>query len=241
MNLVQLRQKFVETSGRWELVVDTTDWADAGADFYIQAGQRLLEGLVTTRQSRGNLYLPLAAGEYQLSWQKSCRVVESVFLETSAARTQLDKVSLLELKNAYTSPVASLGTESPLVYALADLRGIETTAKNSLAEYLDYSFDELVSSADYTGIIIAPVTPVAAVVTISGLFDQYELTDDSDENYWTLRHPGLLLKCALYELETFGRGTAHHKSWMDAIQVAVHNLERDIVEEEIAGVDQMEG
>lgn len=241
MNLLTLREKFVRLSGRYELVSSTATWADNGADFYIRLGQKLLEGLVTTRQTRGNIYLPLAIGEYSLSWPNSCRVIEDIFLQTTSGRTQLEKISLLEFRNYFAEPTASTDNGIPLFWTVADLRGLETTAKEDVGTFLDNVFDEDSTDRNYSGILIGPPASEAVVIQIMGLFDQFELTSDTDENYWSLEQSGLLLKAALYQLETFGRGTAHHKSWIDSIKLDVYNIECDRVDEESHGIDQIRG
>lgn len=53
MNLKEIRSLFIKRNGRFDLVVDTTDYVDNGANFFIQAGQRILDSILPTRKSTG--------------------------------------------------------------------------------------------------------------------------------------------------------------------------------------------
>jgi len=43
------RKKFVTDSGRYDLVVDTTTWADNGADFFLESGEKYLNHFLTAK------------------------------------------------------------------------------------------------------------------------------------------------------------------------------------------------
>jgi hypothetical protein len=79
------------------------------------------------------------------------------------------------------------------------------------------------------------------VVQVVGLFKNLVLASNTDSNFWSLEEPDLLLRAALYELESFSRGTENAKNWLSAIQTDVQLLEFDTIEEESYNRNQMEG
>jgi hypothetical protein len=241
MNLLQVRTKFVQLSGRYDLVVDAVAYVDNGANFYINEGQKLLDKLCKLPETKANIYMPLAIGEYGIEFQHSCRAIKKVFVNTTEARTELTKVTLNELKNYYSGTVASIDNGAPTVYAIANLRALETTDRDSLGVFLNLTHAEDDTKYDYRGIIVAPPVDEAYVVEISGLFNQFKLTDDTDENYWSLEDPALLLKAAMYHLESLSRGTENAKNWISAIRAEAKEHDMDSVEELISDIDAMEG
>jgi hypothetical protein len=241
MSLLDVRRQFVEISGRYDLVDDPVNWSDKGADFYIQSGQKYLERLVTVPENTATIFLPLAAGEYSLTFQYSIRSIQEVFVNDSEQRIRLDKVSLRDLKETYYKTVSDTTTGGPTHYALANLRALETTAKDSLGTFINNTHDESDTKYDYRGIIIVPPADGSYVVEVTGLFQQTKLTADADENYWTTSAPELLLKAALYQLEVFSRGTGNARNYLSALQAELAALEMDWIEEDIAEIDNMKG
>lgn len=242
MDLVTLREKFVRLSGRYDLVVDTTDWADNGADFYIHNGQKLLERLVEVPMNVGSFYKELAIGEYAVSWEHSTRAIKEVWVETSTARRKATNVSLIELKQAYYDLVSAQSEQqNDWYYAVADLRGIDVTDQNALGEYLENVEPAGVTVAEARGIVLSPVPTTAVVVQIKGLFKQFVLSDDGDENFWSVEEPDLLLRAALYTLDTFFHGNSSIRNWYQALLVDVQKIDFDLVDEYSTEITQMRG
>jgi hypothetical protein len=239
MNLLEVRTQFVKVSGRYDLVTDAISFADNGADFYINSGQRFLDKAVTVPENTATIFLPL--GEYALTFQYGIRSIQRVFVNSSTSRFQLPKKDLSELKNSFAEPVNLITTGGPTCYALADLRALETTDKNSLGEFINLTHDETDLKYDYRGIIIAPPVDEAYVVEISGLFEQFVLSNDTDENWWTIREPDMLIKAALYQLEISSRGTENARNFLSSLTSEITLLEKDFVEEEVSDIDNMKG
>lgn len=68
-----------------------------------------------------------------------------------------------------------------------------------------------------------------------------EMTADADETWWTLEAFETLITAALYMLERSYRNTEGAKDWLAGIQLDLDGLEKDVISEEIMGVDQLEG
>lgn len=241
MNLLQIRTKFVQISGRYDLVVDTTDWADNGANYYINAGMHMLERMSDLTENKARLFYALGSGEYALTFQHNCRLIQEVWANSSTERFPLEKVSLAELKKEYYKLASSEDTGEPAYYALAELRALETTDQLSLGTFIDKTWLESDTKYDYNGIVIVPPADTSYVIEISGLFKNVDLSSNSDENFWTIQESDLLLRAALYKLEAFSRGTENAKNWLSAIKEDVFELNKDLAQEESVGIDQMEG
>lgn len=99
-----------------------------------------------------------------------------------------------------------------------------------------------VSHMAYNGILLMPPVDVSNKYSleIRGLFYTDTLVNATDATFWTEVHPGLLTKAAAYELEVDYRNTEGMNDWMAAIRLEIDGIDKDIVEEEIAGITEME-
>lgn len=241
MNLLDIRKKFVQLSGRYDMVVDTTDWANDGADFYIQVGQKLIEKMVEVPLNVASMYVPLEAGDYKVSWEYHTRAIHEVWVETSEGRYRAEKFDLDEIKEVYKSKMSETDETHDFGYSIADLRALSIVDMDDFGEYLENVEPVGIDVNQAKGIILVPPVTCAATVQIKGVFHQFVLTEDDDENFWTLEAPDLLLRAALYELETFSRGTENAKNWLSAIQTDALLLDKDLVEEYSYKITQMKG
>jgi len=241
MTLLAVRTKAVDLSGRYDLVVNTTSYVDAGMNFFITAGQKYLDKLAQVPENTAQVFEALASGEYSVTFQNSCRSIDRVFVNSSSERYELEKVNLSDLKNAYTELASATTTDAPAFYAIANLRALETTAKTSLVTFINLTWTETDEKYDYRGIIIVPPADEDYVVEISGKFRQNDLSSDTDENYWTTEYPHLLVMATLRAIEVFNRNTEGIKDWTAAIAMETSQLDLDAAEEESNGVTQMVG
>ena len=97
------------------------------------------------------------------------------------------------------------------------------------------------NSLDYNAVIILPKTDQAITVEIGGLFYQKEMIEDADENYWSQVHPLLLIMSASRHIEIMHRNTQGKQDWDRAIDDYISGIGMDVVEEQIAENDEMEG
>jgi hypothetical protein len=229
----------VKITGRYDLVVDTSAWVDAGANYYIQAAQDMLERIVgTLPESEGRIWETLSVGGYYVSFQKRCRFISDVWINTSDERYQLEKKSWEWLKGEYPDLISGSDNGEPLYYCPAKLREIDATDKGATGVFYNYS---LATSKDFRGIIILPATDEQIDVEIVGNFYQPLLSTDTDTNLWTILHPDTLVKAAVYQMELFYKDRYKLKNILDAITWDTLEIGKDVVEEEITAVSQMEG
>ncbi len=239
MNLLEVRKMFVKLSGRYDLVIDTTDWVDDGANFFLQAGQNMIEKLVgDLPESEGRIWNTISADAYYLGFQSRSRAIFQVWVNDSESRIELEKVSWGEMKELYSSSISSVSTGFPRYFCPAKLREIDATGKNVIGIFSNFS---LPVSSDFRGILIMPPADKDYDLEILGKFLQPELDTDLLENFWTLIYPELLIRAAMYQNELMYRGKESTGKLLNSLMLEISEIEKDGIEETIHGVDQIEG
>ena len=243
MDLVTLRQKFVELTGRYDLVVDTDDWADKGADFYINAGVIYLDRLETTKKSYARSFPQITSGDWYTIIQ-NCRAIKEVWCSNSdGERWLVEKRDFKALRAAYGDIPSELDGGSPLYYSpVQTLRtNNETAGQMTIDHFYNTETTEAVDNFTYNALVFMPPANETFRLEIFGLFDTEALSSDDDENYWSVVHPLALVMAGGRALEISYRNTQGAKDWERSIAFELTGFGKDLVEEEIAGVDQMEG
>lgn len=236
MNLLQVRQIFRSLSGRYDLVDEQTPLAD----FFINQGCRFLDRYTETQKTWSSNFQFLAVGGWNVQIPY-CRAIKEVWVATTTARWQLEKMDLQDILSEYMTEInANLDTGSPLYYSPAITRYVP---ENVALPVGISNYTDIITSAGqaYNAVIITPSPDIKTLVEVKGFFYSAELVRETDENYWTAVHPNILVKAALREVEVFNQSPSNVKGWEDAIQVDVDSLNKDTVEEIIAEVDEMEG
>jgi hypothetical protein len=242
MDLLQIRRKFVQLSGRYDLVVDATDYADNGADFFINAGQMYLDRLGTHTKSQARYWGTLSAGDYYLNITRA-RAVKRIWVSTTDQKWEVVKKDIVSIKNYYDKPPADLDDGRPLYYAPTVLRNIpEESDKIIIDDFGGTSTDEIVDEHYlYHGIVLYPPADETYRAEVWGLFYTNELSGDDDESWWSVVHPIALVMGAMREMEAMYRNTEGVKDWERAVLAEIIGLDKDLVEEDIAAIDQIEG
>lgn len=231
MDLLDVRQQFISLSGRYDLASTSvlTHDTDAGADFFINSGQRFLDRRYRTKKSEARHFKSVAVSSYYLTFA-NCMAISEVWCNDSEDRWKLTKYPLEIIKKNYAELVSSMDTGEPLFYTPISLRTVLATDMNSLGTFLNYVKSD--DDGTYNGILFAPPTDGTYVIEVVGRFYTEELSDNDDENYWTTVAPDTLIKAALYQLEVSYRNTEGANDWLAAIEREGSELEKDLVEEE---------
>lgn len=242
MSLVALREQFIKESGRYDLVVDTTDWADNGADFYINAGQLFLDRLETTKKSYSRVFTEVTADDWYVLFQL-CRAIKEVWISNSdGEKWQLTKKDFDVIRAAYAEDPADLDSGDPLYYAPIYIRrSPETSSTVTIDFFGSTEYTESNDHYEYNGLVFMPPVDETMTLEIHGLFYHPKLESDSDTNYWTEVHPMELVMAACRALEVMNRNSEGVKDWTAAIKAELFGLGLDLVEEESADADEMEG
>jgi len=243
MNLLQLRKQFVKRNGRYDLVMDNVGWADNGADFYINSGQRYIDRLDTTKKSQARNYQYVTSGDYYATFQY-CRAVQGVYRMNSEEQKKLEKVDYDDLRDYYAAPQGDLDTGKPLYYAPVGIRlapEIDRMEAGDITTVTPFAHIVIDPSYEYNAIMFYPPADGSYTLEITGLFYSPELSSDTDTNFFATVHPEILLMAANRQLEIDYRNTQGVKDWELAIQSEIVGLGKDLVEEHISEINQMEG
>ena len=261
MNLLQIRTKAVEMSGRYDLVVDTTSYVDNGMNFFIEAGLKFLDQRQPHPDSQKWYKKDIVAGDYKLNFPY-CNAIKEVWMANSDGKFQLERKPLAWLREAYALEPAdeTQGTPlyfCPIVIGLAPTQKRLTAVGGSkpyTAEFT-YDYEELLfgSEPGYRGVMWMPPVDEAHTVSILGdflstfyawvpveLVDTWMLSDTAS-NYWSVEHPILLVQATLFAIETFYRNTEGMKDMLNAIDVLTSGIDNSMAEEESYDASEMEG
>jgi hypothetical protein len=239
--LVEIREQFVKISGRYDLVVDTTDWADNGADFYIQAGSRHLDRQFTTPFSKAKHYEDASADAWYVIFQE-CRAILDVWIANDEYRKKLEFRDVDKFREYYNEPPSSIDSGTPTYYTPALLR----THPQASTIYLEKFVDTTVSESskydyEYNGVMWMPPTDESIIVEVQGLWYSKKMTDDAHKNYWSVNHPEVLVMAACMVLEMSYRNTEGTKDWKGSMDILMLPVEFDVIEQEISARTEMEG
>ena len=239
MNLLQLRTKFREISGRFDLVNE--DFSDNGADFYINEGRKFLDRLDETSKSWASCFRFVEIDHYAVSIPQ-CRAIKEVWAATTSARWQLKKKTLQDLTAEYLTTLPSGRTSgSPAYYSPQITRYIPDEVQNQSFEgflgYIDIPSGDV---SEYNTILLNVPVSERTLIEVRGLFYSAELSADTDTNSWSVNHPLLLISAAMRYVEVVNRNTQGVNDWTNAILVDMKQIGMDLVEELIAEVTQIE-
>lgn len=242
MSLLTVRTQFAKISGRYDLVVAST-FADNGADFYIQAGQKLIERNMPVKRSVGRYVEALAVGSW-FSLFQNCRAVQEVWISTTSEKWRLDFVDFKTLREAYPLPPSATTAGRPLYYCPALIKTEPQATRVLVDQFGSTALQAAIGfgvGQNYNGILFYPPTDVAYELEVIGLFSEKKLTADADTNYWTEEEPQLLVNAACWALELSYRNTEGARDWENAVRTYLMGLDMDLVDEQVATATQMEG
>jgi hypothetical protein len=240
MNLLQIRTKFRDLSGRYDLVND--DFSDNGADFFINEGSKWLDRTIETQKSWASFMAILAAGAWYVQFPNA-RAIKEVWATTSEGKIQLEKKRLQDLMAAFFTEVPANWTNgTPEYYSPTLSRYIpEDVTPATLATFA--AFVGIIPSAthDYNAIILSTPVDQDTLVEIMGLFYSILLTADDDENYWSTVHPLLLIQAAIRQTHI----VSGNKPLLEILNKGISDdlglIDKDLTEQMIAEIDEMEG
>ena len=241
MNLLEVRTQARKESGRYDLINE--DGTDNGFDFHLQQGQKWLDRKILHQKSAGRVFRLLEVGEYFVSFPL-CRAIKEVWVATATARTQLEKMTIQDFRVAYPNQWGDVGTGTPLYYTPAFLRAVPETESVASANFdaiVGYTDIMVGKNYEYNGVLLAPRVDQQFHVEVWGYFYTEKLESDTDENYWSVEHPDILIMGALRQLEVFNRNTQGRVDWEGAIDQMLFDIDKDMVEEETSEIDAMEG
>lgn len=253
MNLLEIRQKLITLSGRYDLVADahSGDYTDGGANFFIQQGQRYLDRRAGIDKESARVFKQVEAGKFAVLFQ-SCRVIEEVWVADASSRTQLRRVNYDKLRgtdypsgeNAYVEAFSAMTQGTPLYYSPVHLRlapGQAHAVAGLTGGFLGYLDISIGTAFNTNGVIILPPPDGEYMVEVKGKFYSDSLNEDDNESTWSSEYPDILLMSALRHMEVFNRNMTGVKEYSAAIDDMILDIGKDVADQESTGFDQLEG
>jgi len=234
MNLGEIRTLFGELSGRLDLVTADDD-GKYSVDTYIKQGSKMLDRMADIESSHSVVFRTVEEGDYYLEIS-NVRAIHEVWLYAGESSYQLKEGTKEQLRGMFPGLLANSDTGIPSWYHTANMR-VEELSDTTLEGFLNHvDF----SGEFYNGIIFPPIE-TSGIFEIDGNFYSTELSKASDENYWSVENPMMLVWAALYHLEVSYRNSEGAKDWMTAISQNLTMLEFDHVEQGAINLRQMGG
>lgn len=241
MNLLTFRNFFRDQSGRFDLVSPTG--ADLGnANTIINEAVKFLDRKIDFHESVGRSFHVVAAGSFYVLFQ-TCRSIKEVWgYESGQGRWQLEKKTMEDLRAEYTEMWTALDRSFPSYYTPAFIRPIPDTQKMTALQFgaIAGNADIVVATDyDFNGVLFVPPPSSQITIEVWGRFYSSELSGDTDENFWTVRHPLLLYKSVMRQLEIIARNTQGKRDWDEAIGEELMDIDKDVADEEMTEIDEL--
>lgn len=213
MPLASVRKKFVEISGRFDLVVDPASFKDNGADFFLQAGQTFLDNFVEFDKGFATYEVPLVAGVDTVLLPQ-VRAVKAVYHRRADGDYLLSPFQ--EVQHFYGGVgEAPLEGSVPAYYKVFSPRTPPSPS---------------VLTETRSAIQISYTEEIDTVLVIEGLFYSPKLERDEDFSFWTEQHPDILIQAALYKMESFYGNTQGTQDYLSALRESILGLDYNVVE-----------
>lgn len=250
MDYVDVRKKFAELSGRWDLL--TATYEDAGADFFLNAGQKYLDHLLDAGKMIGRYPVIVTAGAYVVK-TIGLRAIKEVWAANAGGKFQLLPDILQKIKTEYSEDLSSIHQGVPRYYAPAIFRPFpdtlaSTVGMHSVGDLLLFSASAPAQHFNYDGIVIMPPSDGTYTIEIVGLFYSPTLSATLSgsvwtqaKSFWTEVHPDILLSAAIYKLHALYHNTSAAADYKVLVLEDILGLDKDIVERDLVGYLQMGG
>ncbi len=154
-DLLSVRTQCVKFSGRYDLVVDATDFADAGMNWFIDAGRKYLDSRVTSENSEGIFTGILAIGDTAFTFAGCRSILDLWFVNSLGAKIFPKRLTFEQFNRDYSQSPSLVTNDEPEAWAPNIIRSASTPV----------SADNLLK-----GIIFSPSADEAYTIKAKGLF-----------------------------------------------------------------------
>lgn len=244
MDYVDVRKKFAEVTGRWDLLTST--YEDAGADFIINAAQRYLDRILDSGKMKARYLVIMTAGQI-VAKSVGIRSIQEVWVANADGKTQLEPVDLNVLRSYYDEESSSIVQDCPAYYAPAVLRPYpdtlaSTTGMYDVEDLLKYNATTPAQHFNYNGIIVMPPPDSTYTLSIWGLFYSPELSATlsgavwtQTKSYWTEVEPMILIEAAAYKMHALYNNTSSAADYKVLVGEDVMGIDKDAADQDCAG------
>lgn len=228
-----VRRRFVEESGRFDLVVDAEDenFGDNGADVFVNRAQRWLDRQVYPNGAKGRRVVNLSVGEYEILADYIVSLELVYVVDADGDRHELSRARYRDIIMSYDSDVTQ-GTPAYWAFNVPRLAP-EQRAETDLSGY--EGVDDMVTGDEYEKrqVIIYPPPDEAFTIQMYGRFWSPRITSGSDKTWWTVNAPELLILAAQYMHEVSLGNRSGARDWLEAVNVQLVELIKDEIDNEM--------
>ncbi len=244
MTLSDVRIDFIKASLRYDLVAsgDISANVDAGANYFLNAGQKFLDVKSRHPKSSRKHMTSIASGEYSLEVKDLLSVERLTFITSEGRRDITSKVKTIQDLRILAPALITdwiPGTPSSWamnVIGLAPEQKAETSSTFLASGVLDYDDVHFSDDHEWRGILFYPPVDQTYTIELVGKFYSAVLTADATVTYWTEVHPEMLVIAGLYALERTLKNTTAMKDHLNALEPMLQLLDVTEVESELAGI-----
>lgn len=239
MALLDVRKKFVETSGRYDLV--GPNFEDAGADWFIRQAQRWLDRSFDAEQHIARLFRRLSPGQTYLTF-RNARVLKRLFVyDSEKARIPLMRLTAEQVYEVFGKAATAVEPSMPRYWAPGDHRMPERERAEDIQVASEFVHVIAGNTESINSITFLPPADREYAIELWGAFYSPDLTENTSKSYWTEQHESLLVLTSLMQLEKFYRNSDGVRDAMAGVMDEVAQLDMDRVAQQIIDIDQMEG
>jgi hypothetical protein len=230
MTLFEIRKMLVDQTGRYDLVVDTTDYVDISADYFIKQGQKFLESrLPDSVLLKGKIITGIGEGD-ELVEVPHARAVHKVAIRSSEDDPEILHYLKQSNPGFIRHKFGSYDTGTPHL-------GRPLYWETNIGRVADeFSNDQDILRT----LLIGPAADMNYEVVVYGTFFSRPLTSDTSQSFWSIVYPDLLIQAAMYKIEATYRNTEGANDHLAVIDEALMGMYHDFIEDDASGKDQME-
>lgn len=216
----------VKVSGRYDLVInpDAGNYGDNGADFFINAAQRYLDGRVNIPGREAIVEFPLVAGTAIVP--TTLRAIHEVWLVSSTGAPR-------GLTETTTAALRERGAEYPFVGQAGTVNSYAIVSGKGSA------FGTPSGATSRLSVLLFPPPNEGAALRIKGFSGEISLVGDAAASYWTEVYPDILVLATQMKLEEFYRNTEGAKDFQNAVDNAIMGIEKDDIETSVGQERQL--
>lgn len=240
MPLIDVRRQFIQYSGRYDLVLDTQDWDDNGADLFITAGQRWLDRTFEVNGSIGRNDKLLNMGEW-FSLVPELRVLESVWVSLlTGERYPLCYLSLEEYREVFSKDPIQITSGRVSYYTPVFFQKIPASY-DAWIDTIGTNEYIVTTPVGYNGLLFMPPTEAQVNLELYGKFYQPKLVNNSDSNLWSEAYPTALVIAACRQVEISYRNQTGVRDYETALETELKGAEFDLVDSETNKIPWLKG
>jgi len=237
-----VRAQFVRASLRYDLVVDGDLVAnvDNGANYFINEGQRWLDGKCYHVLPHSRYIGVLASGEYSLEvenllyvdnlWIKQGTSMQNI---VDSYRTLKDFRAVAGILSGWDSGIPAYWTWNTVGLSPEQLD--EDADSLEAAGAIDYADVHFGNHFAKDGLLFYPKADGTYTVDVEGIFASPKLVEDTDYSYWTVRETDLLVLAALYVYEGRMGSRARQDAQYAAAMERISNLSARYADMKLSG------